>query len=755
MNDHKLRHQICYRLLQITALFLACYFTLGNLVGTSTFSPWHMVCAGLTVLFLAGINYSKLKGRLFCLFALSGGFFLLYLIIGPETLLSFWNNYLNRIIRDNQLNENFVRGFDLVQTVIMALSCYLLQLLLEHFPPLRKILSVVILAALLYCMFSKYPISHQGVVFCFWYLIITLLEEIQRKWEKNSKHHQKLYMVKIMPFCVIYLILLLLTPTYEEPYQWQWAKDFYQQVRERVILCYEDILRGGNDDFALSGFSGNGKLSGALRGNHRHVLTIQKSPSLVTNVYLTGKVYGHFDGGSWQQICTNNENDRLLDALETIYAVSLYDDLPGNYIAYTNLKIRYEHFSSSYLFAPLKSLKIEDCEYTSHGDCLLFDEQKGYGTTYDVYYSQLNLNEPAFYRMLETAREPDEAVWDKIAKRYSSQNDAPITTGDLEEHRTHIRENYTEKPLLSEEAEEYLQKITQGAETDLEKLLAIEAELSSYTYTDNPGPLPDSVTTPEAFLDYFLLKNSQGYCCHFATAFVLLARAEGFPARYVEGFCVPITPGKSTEVFSDMAHAWPEVYLEGVGWIPFEPTPGYGEVRYTPWQIKQQSTSSTFSAEEPDFQEEEEVIPEELPTETEESPAPVPQIWPTVLLCILLLCVAATTFWLLDQLIRRSHYRRMVPAARLRIQVEANFWLLSKLGFLRDDSETLSEFCRRIPEHCTFINCYEEILYGCQPVPEQIPEIIFSERKHLLALLKTKRKLLYPLVWLRLKTYEI
>ena len=59
-----------------------------------------------------------------------------------------------------------------------------------------------------------------------------------------------------------------------------------------------------------------------------------------------------------------------------------------------------------------------------------------------------------------------------------------------------------------------------------------------------------------------------------------------------------------------------------------------------------------------------------------------------------------------------------------------------------------------IPMPCTFINCYEEILYGGRPAPEQIPDIILLERKQLLALIKEKRKLLYPIVWLRLKAYE-
>ena len=40
-------------------------------------------------------------------------------------------------------------------------------------------------------------------------------------------------------------------------------------------------------------------------------------------------------------------------------------------------------------------------------------------------------------------------------------------------------------------------------------------------------------------------------------------------------------------VTANMAHAWPEVYIEGIGWLPFEPTPEYEEIRYTPWKMKE------------------------------------------------------------------------------------------------------------------------------------------------------------------------
>ncbi|PLS76143.1 MAG: hypothetical protein CYG61_03675, partial [Actinobacteria bacterium] len=81
----------------------------------------------------------------------------------------------------------------------------------------------------------------------------------------------------------------------------------------------------------------------------------------------------------------------------------------------------------------------------------------------------------------------------------------------------------------------------------------------------------------EEALESFLFRTRRGYCEQFAGAFAVLARAAGLPARVAVGF----TPG---ELGSDglfhvrglNAHAWPEVYLAGAGWVAFEPTPGRG-----------------------------------------------------------------------------------------------------------------------------------------------------------------------------------
>ncbi|MFG2191158.1 DUF3488 and DUF4129 domain-containing transglutaminase family protein [Streptomyces sp. NPDC048639] len=75
------------------------------------------------------------------------------------------------------------------------------------------------------------------------------------------------------------------------------------------------------------------------------------------------------------------------------------------------------------------------------------------------------------------------------------------------------------------------------------------------------------------------LKDKEGFCVHFSFSMAAMARTLGIPARVAVGF----TPGAARadgtmSVGLKDAHAWPELYFEGVGWTRFEPTPTRGTV---------------------------------------------------------------------------------------------------------------------------------------------------------------------------------
>jgi hypothetical protein len=89
-----------------------------------------------------------------------------------------------------------------------------------------------------------------------------------------------------------------------------------------------------------------------------------------------------------------------------------------------------------------------------------------------------------------------------------------------------------------------------------------------FRYTTNPPP-----AGPFPLVD-FLLRGHAGYCQHFAGAAALLLRLVGVPARVVVGFATGVPePGGRFTVRDVDAHAWIEVYFQGIGWVAFNPTP--------------------------------------------------------------------------------------------------------------------------------------------------------------------------------------
>lgn len=87
-----------------------------------------------------------------------------------------------------------------------------------------------------------------------------------------------------------------------------------------------------------------------------------------------------------------------------------------------------------------------------------------------------------------------------------------------------------------------------------------------------------SIPEGEDVAVYFLNVSKEGICQHYATAATLMYRALGVPARYVTGFVGNLDANQWTTVDSKQAHAWVEVYIDGLGWVPVEVTGTGSEV---------------------------------------------------------------------------------------------------------------------------------------------------------------------------------
>jgi transglutaminase-like putative cysteine protease len=115
------------------------------------------------------------------------------------------------------------------------------------------------------------------------------------------------------------------------------------------------------------------------------------------------------------------------------------------------------------------------------------------------------------------------------------------------------------------------QRVTAGSQTAFAKAVALERWfLSSRFGYSSSSRLPD---TPGGLLR-FLTTSRRGYCQQFAFAMAVLARLIGIPSRVAIGFTAGTQRPDGTWVVTTAdAHAWPELYFSGLGWLRFEPTP--------------------------------------------------------------------------------------------------------------------------------------------------------------------------------------
>lgn len=118
-------------------------------------------------------------------------------------------------------------------------------------------------------------------------------------------------------------------------------------------------------------------------------------------------------------------------------------------------------------------------------------------------------------------------------------------------------------------------EVTRGQTNSYDKAVAIQAHLrdtSVYRYSLDLGPAPRDEDGRRLDPITAFYQTRLGYCTQFSTAMIMLARAQGIPARMAIGFLPGTRDGSASIVKASDAHAWPELYFEGAGWLRFEPT---------------------------------------------------------------------------------------------------------------------------------------------------------------------------------------
>ncbi len=725
----------------LLALFYGAvlYIFLGRYIKLQDFHFLHVLSGVFAVIFVS--LFVSLKGRM----KLMAGAFFLSLVVLVGSLVE-WKNvreilvfYPKWLFKKTPETDRMLRtGCECIQAGLLFLAGFLLAFLVSGRAVWKAVISGICFAGLIVLMANGVRVPHLGSVVVIVLLVMSVTELLRQKSGKQKKGSGARFLMYIAPVFLIYGALVYTMPAPEKPYDWATFRDAYRVIEERVRKFSQNLVlnRGRAYSFSYSGFSEDAYLGGDVRAADRENLVLDMRYRLGSTLYLEGRIMDTFDGKEWI-ISENPEgSDYALDSFMTFYAVSEFDpSYPADYLTRDEMTVTYRYLKTDAVFLPqkcyfLESENNEKLKTDADGN-LFFRGRRGYGTAYRVKYSRMNLGSPYFRTLLESEPlPPDPEELNRQYYRFTS-GDSPYMVQDLKDYSERMHRIFGQAPEISGETAAYLEEALQGTEEgSLDRLYRIEELLSSYEYSASPGRLPKSIGNETDFLDYFLLEKRSGYCSYFATAFVLLARNEGYPARYVQGFLV--SPGDSGTMIvkSSMSHAWPEVFMDGIGWIPFEPTPGYASYRYTAWRTAQREEKESSDGSGTGM------MPEELPTEEGEAfdpdlirPAPEEEeefdfhllyrVIRSVLLSLGVLLALLVLFVIFERIILRIRYLRKDPKGRFILSSERLLLMLAAFGVRRRDNETIRELSIRarktLPlnaDALSFLNDYEAVLYG-------------------------------------------
>ncbi|WP_304943886.1 transglutaminase-like domain-containing protein [Vallitalea guaymasensis] len=324
-------------------------------------------------------------------------------------------------------------------------------------------------------------------------------------------------------------------------------------------------------------------------------------------IYLRGSVCNIFNGKQWDYYV--NYNFEINDMEEHIFGLKYltryirddsvytdYKDVTNSFFDEEKVGIIYKNIATNILFTPTNFISIYDSNGNNSNDVFRYDasEIARYNKvlekdfTCSINYLKPKYNLEIFQNMLRRSKE---GLYDSFGNS-SYKEDLIYKARKIRQEYMQIPEGTTDRTI------ELADNITKGYNNDYDKAKAIEIYLKSnidYSYSTD---LPDG---GEDIIDNFLFETKEGFCTYSATSMVIMLRSVGIPARYVKGFVIREKEKEDADnivlqnnnkkqeesknnkrtVTGYNAHAWIEAYLEGYGWLPFEPTSGFNFVQET------------------------------------------------------------------------------------------------------------------------------------------------------------------------------
>ena len=290
---------------------------------------------------------------------------------------------------------------------------------------------------------------------------------------------------------------------------------------------------GSGGSGGSSGSNDNSSLSKEPFGDD-NTIYMELSSDTTTSVYLKSNSYGNYTFGGWEK--ASDEIDYTNSPINPMYlsSAALLDNNQTENTITIQMLVEGMEFHIPY--------------YTTNGPSSKNDYKFDYQYTnpYTLNFINYNFESSGSVMIQNTA--------------YTSFE---------EEYYQYVLNNYLSLPETTKQA---MLQIIKDNNIDANSSTII-ADVAQYiqnaaVYNLKFAPFPNNVD----MAIYFLTDAKEGICQHYATSAVVMYRTLGIPARYTVGFVGSTIANEKTQVSGKQAHAWVEIYIKGMGWVPVEVT---------------------------------------------------------------------------------------------------------------------------------------------------------------------------------------
>ena len=281
-------------------------------------------------------------------------------------------------------------------------------------------------------------------------------------------------------------------------------------------------------------------------------------------MYVKGFVGTALDGSSWQRLAGERylqqqplfvalQQSGFTSAQQFAFAASAFNEQQASH----KMLVQNVGADRRYGYVPYETSTIDVTLEANEGATVFANGWRG-ATTYELTYASTPIQSyPAVANKLYATETSDYLNMESHYNTFVYAHYLQVAEDDRAVLANHFKQQQTN--ITYEQAIEQVQSF-------VEKNIAYKEK-----------------TEPIASVQQLLEQSKEGYAPHYATLATLLFRTLQIPARYVEGYIVTKEDVNNKAAYSEItvpqrnAHAWTEIYVDMVGWIPIEVTPGFAE----------------------------------------------------------------------------------------------------------------------------------------------------------------------------------